>query len=272
MTTPDWNRIRDEYRHDGVAVVRGVIASDWLARVAQALEEALVDRSALSADRFDAEGRRFHNGFFHWQRHEALRQWALDSVLPEIAAQVLESPEIRFFYDQTMIKEPGVNEPTPWHQDLTYWPLTGDKVLTIWVPFDTVDMESGAVVYARGSHLRAPLYGAGPGSSAGDSSMPAFPDMSLTDYGLLAWNTQPGDCIVHHPRVLHMAGPNRRADRRRRATAMRYVGDNVCWQHRGNDMFQELRKRFADAPHIGLGDGEPLDHPQFPRVWPRPGL
>lgn len=269
MTSPNWRQIRSDYERDGVAVVRGLISPDWLSRVSDALEVAMADRDSISADRVDSAGRRFHNGFFHWQRHDALRQWATESVLAEIAAEVLSSTEIRFFYDQTMVKEPGVNEPTPWHQDLTYWPLSGDKVLTIWVPFDTVDIESGAVVYARGSHLRAPVYGASPGSTAGDSSMPAFPDMSLTDYGLLCWNTRPGDCIVHHPRVLHMAGPNRRAERRRRATAMRYVGDDVRWQLRTNDIFQELRKRFSDAPCVDLADGATLEHPQFPRVWPR---
>lgn len=265
----DWNSIRADYERDGVAVIRGVIGPDWLRRVAASLELAMADRDALHADRIDAQGRRFHNGFLHWQRFNELRAWAIGSALPEIAANVLGACEVRFFYDQAMVKEPGVAEPTPWHQDLTYWPLTGSKILTIWVPFDSVDVESGSVVYARGSHKAGVLYGGAKGTLAGDSSLAPLPDMSNTQYGLLTWNTEPGDCIVHHPLVLHSAGPNRRADRRRRATAMRYVGDDVRWQHRDDDLFKTLAKRFERAPRIDLQDGDRLDHPQFPRVWPQ---
>jgi ectoine hydroxylase-related dioxygenase (phytanoyl-CoA dioxygenase family) len=273
MVKINWERVRNDYTENGVAVIRGVISASWIDRVRAALEDAMTDSSAIQADRFDSNGRRFHNGFFHWQRHSVLRAWAIDSALPEIAARVLASTVVRFFYDQTMVKEPGVSEPTPWHRDLTYWPLLGEQILTIWVPFDNVDVESGAVTYARGSHQRALAASDASHTTVDSPSQQAAPDVSGMEYESISWDTEPGDCIVHHPRVLHMAGGNKNTSRQRRATAMRYVGDDVRWN--GNvggstsNMFNELTKRFDNAPQIQLAHGQALEHPQFPLVWPR---
>jgi ectoine hydroxylase-related dioxygenase (phytanoyl-CoA dioxygenase family) len=66
---------------------------------------------------------------------------------------------------------------------------------------------------------------------------------------------------VHHARTLHAAGPNRSADRRRRAISVRYCGDDA-------------RVRFrAGAPRKpeqrDLRDGDALGGPTHPQVWPR---
>ncbi len=60
--------------------------------------------------------------------------------------------KVWFFYDQLLVKEPNTAEPTPWHQDGPYWPLRGEQVMSIWVPFDHATRETGVVTYVKGSH------------------------------------------------------------------------------------------------------------------------
>jgi len=64
----------------------------------------------------------------------------------------MESEKINIFFDQWLIKEPGTQTKTPWHHDMTYWPIDGNKICTLWLALDTVTADSGAVEYVKGSH------------------------------------------------------------------------------------------------------------------------
>ena len=41
-----------------------------------------------------------------------------------------------------------------WHQDVSYFPLEPNNQIACWIPFDVVTEDSGAMVYALGSHLK----------------------------------------------------------------------------------------------------------------------
>lgn len=45
---------------------------------------------------------------------------------------------------------PGSMEYTPLHQDLPYWPIRGQQIISIWAGFDPVTEQAGAVQYIRG--------------------------------------------------------------------------------------------------------------------------
>ena len=64
----------------------------------------------------------------------------------------MESEKINIFFDQWLIKEPGTQTKTPWHHDMTYWPVDGNQICTLWLALDTVTADSGAVEYVKGSH------------------------------------------------------------------------------------------------------------------------
>jgi len=54
--------------------------------------------------------------------------------------------------DSVLVKEPGSEEKTAWHQDMAYFALTNDNAATTWVPLDPVTATTGAVRYVAGSH------------------------------------------------------------------------------------------------------------------------
>ena len=39
-----------------------------------------------------------------------------------------------------------------WHQDVSYFPLKPNNQIAVWIPFESVTKESGALNYALGSH------------------------------------------------------------------------------------------------------------------------
>jgi len=266
------------YRRDGAAVLRGIVAPEWIERMRAAIDRVLA-RPASTGLEYTPEGEpgRYYGDFFLWRRDEDFRAFMAESCLPELAARVMESRTVRFFYDQLLVKEPGTREATPWHHDLAYWPLRGEDILSVWVPFDRVTRESGAVVYIPGSQRTRALYApAAFGESSGfgqvyeQAGLSPLPDIEteIARCGLLGWELEVGDVVIHHPRVLHHAPGNASSDLRRRGLALRYVGDDVVFDDRPGTFLDNPRLRDS-LPPLSLRDGEALGGPLFPRVWPQ---
>ena len=55
--------------------------------------------------------------------NEEFMAFALKSPAAHIAAKMMRLDDVRFFYDQLFIKEPGTLAPTVWHHDLPFWPF-----------------------------------------------------------------------------------------------------------------------------------------------------
>jgi ectoine hydroxylase-related dioxygenase (phytanoyl-CoA dioxygenase family) len=202
-----------------------------------------------------------------WKRNAAIRSLVLDSVLPDVAAQLLRASKINYSDDQVFVKEPGTKDRTAFHQDYTYFHMKGRKGCVMWVCVDPANEESGATVYIPGSHLWGREFKANvflaqtafPGSEGED-----LPDIegNLEDYELVRFETQPGDIIIHHFRTVHGAGGNC-STRQRRAISLRYSGEDMRFHNRRGAPPQPYH-------HHELQEGDPLDSQQFPVVWPKP--
>jgi ectoine hydroxylase-related dioxygenase (phytanoyl-CoA dioxygenase family) len=256
----------DTFWRDGVVCLRGVLAPELLASMAEPVEAAIA--SSQSADLSALAGApesnaRFVAGIDHWRRQPEMRAFACDSALPGIVAALLRSTSVYLYEDSVLVKEPGAAERTHWHQDLGYFHVEGAQLCTTWCPLDPTDEESGAMEFARGSHLRPETYR--PNLFVTTDPIPGtvgaiVPDIAAGDFDLVTFALEPGDITVHHARMLHAAGPNRSTDRRRRAISVRYCGDDVRVHFRAG------APRKPEQRH--LVDGDPLGGDAHPRVWP----
>lgn len=262
------------FRRDGVVCLRRILAPDGFDELADAVDD-LVAGSATMADMTEmagslgaprsAGGRRFVSGVDHWLDSAVFADFACRSALPAIAATLLGSTRINLYEDSVLVKEPGAVEATALHQDLSYFHVDGSQICTVWAPLDPVDVTSGAVRYLPGSHLDPALYR--PNFFVSDQEIPDTEGESVpavADDRLVSFSTGPGDVIVHHARTLHGAHPNRSTSQRRRAVSVRYCGDDARYHMRPG----APRK----AHHVDALDGQPLDHPRCPVVWPATGL
>ncbi len=273
--TEDFDLVARGVRDDGAAVARGVMPPDWIERMRGAIDAELAAGSPTAAEYGRVAGR-FYGDFFLWRRSEAFRAFAFDSPLPAIAARLMGSAGVNLFYDQLFVKEPGSVEATPWHQDLPYWPVSGEQVISIWVPFDEVGPENGAVAYVRGSHrwgkmFRPQAFDPDNAGAFAASPWPPMPDIDAAgaDYDLISWSLAPGDVLIHHPLTIHGAPGNRTSDRRRRALAVRYTGDDARYAPRPGT-FMEIESVRAHVPAPGLQSGDPLGGDLFPEAWREP--
>jgi ectoine hydroxylase-related dioxygenase (phytanoyl-CoA dioxygenase family) len=253
----------DAFEQVGAAVLRAVIPLDWIARMRAAIDRVMADPASLSDTRLG-----FYNGFFAWRQNETIRDFLMDSPLPEIAARFLCAREVSFFYDQLMVKEPETGLATPWHLDSSYFPTAKGKTLSIWVPFDRATPESGAVTYISRSHQWTATHGRKQAEAM--IAMLAEPGLPITGQDLLAWSLDPGDVLIHHVDTIHGA-PRNVSDHRRRALATRWMDQDVVYAPSDEDFFHLARKGDLQLPEPDLRAGERMVSDLFPKVWPRQG-
>lgn len=242
------------FRRDGVVCLRNVVPQADVARMRDASLAFMKEgrgRTRDGASDTEAKGR-FFSAAFVGTVDERFKDFAADSVLPGVAAQLMATDRVRFYYDQLFIKEPGATSPTAWHNDLPYWPLLGEDIVSLWVALTPVSRDTSGVQYVAGSHRWNTMFRAiTPDNDAkfADPDLKPCPDYSDPEiargHEVLSWDMQPGDVLAHHPLTAHGAGGNASADPTRIGLSIRYLGEDVRWNP---------RQRKPDGNHITTSD------------------
>jgi ectoine hydroxylase-related dioxygenase (phytanoyl-CoA dioxygenase family) len=261
------------YDRDGAAVLRGIVPLEWIDALRTATERLMAAPDLPSVDYAAGTGPRFWTLTYAWRLDPVFRAWALDGPLVEIARHVLRGTRhVNFLFDQIFAREAGSAKVTPFHQDQPYLPLTGTRILRLWVPFDEVGPHNGTVHYLKGSH-RGPVYRARSFDSSNaiaqaydGAAFEPLPDFAAAydRHDWLVGECGPGDVILHHPRTVH-GSPANVAGSPRRAVAMFYVGDDVRWDPHPANGFNNSELMGHERPD--LPPGAPVDCELFPRVW-----
>ena len=255
------------YNTDGVVPLRGVASPSELALLAAAIERDIADPGPFFHGYESEGGGRFHGNLRLWETDEDLRRFCLESGLPAIARQFMQSEKVNLFYDQLFVKEAHTLNPTRWHNDQPYWPVRGWQVLSFWIALDSTTAETGAVEFIRGSHRWGRWFQ--PENFGKTNAMNAYernpdyetmPDINASrgDYDIVSWDLEPGDAYLFHALTVHGSPGNRSQGRRRRGYTVRYTGDDIVYDARLG-----VQKGLLNST---LADGAPLDSQQFPVV------
>lgn len=143
------------------------------------------------------------------------------------------------------IKEPRSRESIGWHQDAYYWPLRPIISLTVWLAFDDVDEENGAMRIIPKSHLNAVREHKrmnGEGSSALDLQCEIFGDEEGKSESLCL---KRGEFSIHNDLSVH-GSPSNPSARRRAGLTIRYSPTDVQCNLKINPHFKTHHMRGHD--------------------------
>ncbi len=258
-------RVEGDYRRDGAACVRGVFTADEINLAREAIEANIASLSNLAQRASREDDGVFVEDFCSWRRIPEMERFIRESPAARIAGELMGSNAVRFYHDHVLVREPGTQQRTPWHQDQPYYNVEGRQNLSMWIPVDRVDQESTLELIA-GSHL-GPWYM--PRSFLDEQAkwfeegtLAELPDLAADPekYPVLRWGLEPGDAVCFNMLTLHAAGGTNQG--RRRVLSLRFLGD---------DMVHAPRDWVTSPPFPGLEDelpaGAPMDHPLFPVLW-----
>ena len=257
----------EAFEKDGVVHLPKVIDEEWIMRAREACEQVPAVETVA--------GRRADEYFMKlrvWEDHEVFRHFCFDPAITGVAAQLTGSEKLNLLYDQMFNIAPGTGDRTAFHNDLPFWPISGKQICSIWIAFDKVVQENGALEFIRGSHLWDDNHYQAFADTDGEDGqhelfqatkelghvVPPDWDAQRDQYDLLQFNLEPGDALAFQPLVVHASHANVSTDLQRRAYAMRFMGSEV---------------RYFDGPrwnvyimNPSLKTGDVLDSDQYPVV------
>ena len=265
---------RAAFLEDGVVKVPGALDSGWIDGLLEYAERELADPGPWTTDtNSGATADRLFTSRYRWRDDPFVRDYVHSSPVAAIAADLCGSATMRFYFDHLLVKEPRTSTPTPWHQDIGYWPFLGKQIVTAWVAGTASPAGEPALEFVRGSHLWNAYYA--PESfddEAGwtdDFEGDPMPDIEAArssgdrGYDIVGFAVEPGDAIVFSAWMVHGA-PANLSSGRRVALATRWLGDDAVWHpHPGCDPTVG-QADTTDRPGHRLTDDDrfPLIHPQ----------
>lgn len=252
----------EAFRRDGACALRGVFTG-WVETLRQGVARNLAEPSADVKIYQGKDGAgRFVGDYCNWDRIPEYRDFIFNSDAAAIGRELMGTRTVRLFHEHVLVKEPGADVPTPWHQDQPYYCVDGSDTVSLWIPLDSVPRER-TLEFVGGSHLWGKYFRPERFNMTAlneNDGLEPVPDIdgNRAAYGILGWALEPGDAVAFNYKTLHGAPANKSRNEQRRAFSLRLIGDDVRFARR-EGVVTSPPFRGVTLPH-----GAKMDAPEFP--------
>ena len=200
LTSLNVQGLAEAYRRDGFVSGVEIITAEEAARHREAMERAECEIGSLH---------------YRSKAHTILRSPLELASLPRVLdlVEALIGPDILLYNVTYIIKEAGSVTHVTWHQDLTYWGLSHDDQVSMWLALSPTTAESGCMRMLPGSHLQGRVEH----EVTEDGSNVLFQGQrvqGVDESRAVMCSLEPGEASFHHGWTLHASMPNASADRR----------------------------------------------------------
>ena len=156
------------------------------------------------------------SGVFRNKAH-LLFKW-VDGVMrdPKILDIVedLIGPNLLCWNTLFWVKEPSTEQFVSWHQDLNYWGLDTDELVTVWLAISPATLASGCMSVLPGSHLGDMMPHKDGYNTDNMLTRGQEIAVEVDTEQTIAMPLQPGEVSLHNGRLAHASAVNRSSDRR----------------------------------------------------------
>ncbi len=127
--------------------------------------------------------------------------------------EALIGPNILLYDVEYIIKEPQTPSFVSWHQDLTYWGLSDDAQVSLWLALSPATAKSGCMRMIPSSHKSARIEHVATENSKNVLLQGQTVEGVVEDQAVMC-PLKPGQASFHHGWTLHASMPNGSTDRR----------------------------------------------------------
>ena len=137
------NSIIDNYKNNGVVVLRNVINKRWINVLKRGLKINFQNPSKYKCIYEKSYKKElFYDDYCNWDRIEEYKDFIFNSNISNIAKILMQSNKVNLFHEHVLVKEIGSKKRTPWHQDQSYYCVNGKDNCSFWIPLDKVNKNS----------------------------------------------------------------------------------------------------------------------------------
>ena len=242
---------------DGVVHIPKALNTEWLEHL-RSLTDHQVEHPHVWASPGVASGLYDYVQRNIWTTNDGFIKFLYHSPVSSILAELGNAKEsVRLTTDLLMVNP---NKGFLWHQDNQNGPIDFEDALRFWVTMDDTPRDYGAPVYLRGSQHNTAVDEDAVFVDLNDGDLAKYKD------DLLTFRPKAGDMIVWHARTIHkIDGPESQdwGTKKRRVLGGTVAVDRATYK-------DKQKVEFADMGRHNLKDGDPLEDPHFPRLWPAP--
>jgi ectoine hydroxylase-related dioxygenase (phytanoyl-CoA dioxygenase family) len=200
-----------------------------------------------------------------WKADLTVARLALSQDLARAAAQLAGWPGAQLGQD-TIWWKPPATAAIAYHQDSSFMDfLDPPETITCWITLDDTEAGAGTLEYAAGSH-RWPLTPLPENFHAPDDYRAQMHAAAAAAHVRppvpVAIVVPAGSCVFHSGRIWHGSGPNRSADRPRRAIGVHFLKAPATFSDRPGGYIYRRYKRPGDRS---------LDESCFPLLFSEDG-
>ena len=130
------------------------------------------------------------------------------------AVEDLIGPNILCWNTFFWVKEAGSETFVSWHQDLNYWGLDTDALITAWLALSPATPDSGCMRILPGSHRGDMMPHEDKFESNNMLTRGQEIAVEIDEARTVAMPLAPGEMSLHNGRLAHASGPNLSSDRR----------------------------------------------------------
>ena len=220
----------------------------------------LIDDSQANMHRQALESAEALHGDLHYlsKVHTLFRSPLALATLPaalDIVEQLI-GPDILLFNTTYIIKEAGTASHVSWHQDLTYWGLSDDDQVSMWLALSPATEQTGCMKMLPGSHKQGRIEH----HVTEDKDNVLLQGQTVTNFDdshSKLCPLAPGEASFHHGWTLHTSAPNH-GDDRRIGLNVQYIAPHV--RQTKHDLDTALLVRGKDTyKHFGQDIGAVTD-------------
>jgi ectoine hydroxylase-related dioxygenase (phytanoyl-CoA dioxygenase family) len=268
---------RKSFLNDGAVLLKNCLSDEHLARCRAAYDWAVENHGPNAFRIFDGTEQQSHNDNANPIAKTKLEVLVASLPLGSLFAELWGSRNVWYFAEEVFLKAGGKSGRTPWHQDTSYLPWSGNHLGNAWISFESVPKRN-ALEVVRGSHHGTrydgttfknphdptePLHGGG--------ALPRLPDieaerkLAANAYDIVSWATEPGDVLVLHPGCLHGGAPVDPDFPARHTLVFRFFGDDATFHplpDRSDSGYTPAGVLFLEEM-AALKAGDPLRAPTF---------
>ena len=197
----DISALVSDYHCDGYVSGVPILNGDEAAYHRQALEDA--EKQLNTSLHYQSKMHTIHTSPLAL----ATRPEVLDLV------EAMIGPDIMLYNCTYIIKEPHSPSHVSWHQDLTYWGLSHDDQVTMWLALSLADDVSGCMRMIPGSHMQG-RYDHEVSNDSTNVLLQSQTVHNVDEHEAVLCPLKPGEASFHHGWTLHASMPNNSDDRR----------------------------------------------------------
>jgi ectoine hydroxylase-related dioxygenase (phytanoyl-CoA dioxygenase family) len=199
-----------KYNKNGFTIVRNLFSKSNIKNLMSELEEIKIKVERTKNNQFfhktvDGKFNTIHN-IQRYHKKGLINDLAKNNFLNKLIKKILnDTPVIRNI--EFFLKPKKTGMASPFHQDNFYWNIISANALNVWIACSEANKRNGGLCYLEESHKLGTINHTISFAKGSSQKIPKK-IINKLQFTKKYPSLEPGDCLIHHPEVIHGSKKN----------------------------------------------------------------